>query len=315
MCNDNGDGRTPSSSASRSSSSPVSPDIITLTDVLATLDRAEEKKKRRLDENGEDLIGGVFSEAVGLGIVLGADSMDTTWEIDLSGMSIPVARAAVRHVLRRNLLAATAETETTEGTPEAASATLREDDEKEDNGGEGGDVAKAVVADANANAERFEGLNLITGVGRMQRRALLLAQREPTGYVSPEGEEEDDDNDDADGRRNGEGKNNSVPPLPSVGPLTAAAGGEVVEVGVGGEIVGTHGPEGVHTSGPTGRVRSSPLFHRSQVRHGDCAGFQEGRGGLDRGPEEEDEGGGVVAVGSTWWSVGRSVGRSVGGAV
>lgn len=80
--------------ATATSDPKLSPDIITLTDVIATLDRSEGAKNReRMDE--------VFDEAVVLGIILPADSLDSLWEVDLSGMSIPVAHAACRHIVQR----------------------------------------------------------------------------------------------------------------------------------------------------------------------------------------------------------------------
>ncbi len=44
----------------------------------------------------------VFADAVSAQIVLRSDSMDTMWEIDLSGMSLPVARACCRFILNRS---------------------------------------------------------------------------------------------------------------------------------------------------------------------------------------------------------------------
>lgn len=69
----------------------VSPDIITVTNVIGTLDhdRNEERSRQRVDA--------VFSEAVERGIVL-RGNLDSSFEIDLSGLSLPVARAAVRHI-------------------------------------------------------------------------------------------------------------------------------------------------------------------------------------------------------------------------
>jgi len=72
----------------------VSPDIITLTSVIASLERAEGK------ENVEKM-DRVFADAVERQIVLPSNSMDTKWEIDLSGMSLPVARAACRFIAKR----------------------------------------------------------------------------------------------------------------------------------------------------------------------------------------------------------------------
>lgn len=48
-----------------------------------------------------DMVDDVFEEAVRRKIVLRSDSMDTCSEFDLSGMSLPVARAALRYLLKR----------------------------------------------------------------------------------------------------------------------------------------------------------------------------------------------------------------------
>ena len=72
----------------------ISPDIVTLTEVIATLDRATGKaKKEKVDI--------VFAQAVQRGIILREDSLDRAWDLDLSGMSFPVARAACRFIFRR----------------------------------------------------------------------------------------------------------------------------------------------------------------------------------------------------------------------
>lgn len=71
----------------------VAPDIISLTSVIASLGRAEGKDK-------EDKMDEVFATAVEKQIILPKDSMDTKWEIDLSGMSLPVARAACRFIIK-----------------------------------------------------------------------------------------------------------------------------------------------------------------------------------------------------------------------
>ena len=72
----------------------VSPDIVTLTEVIATLDRAPGRVNRdRVDE--------AFSDAVTRGLILRKDSLDTSLEVDLSKMSFPIARAACRFILRR----------------------------------------------------------------------------------------------------------------------------------------------------------------------------------------------------------------------
>ncbi len=69
------------------------PDIITLTNVIATLERAEGTENlKRMDI--------VFQDAVERKIIFG-DTMDTKWEIDLSGMSLPVARASCRYILNQ----------------------------------------------------------------------------------------------------------------------------------------------------------------------------------------------------------------------
>lgn len=72
----------------------VSPDIISLTSVIACLERGKGKDK-------EEKIDEVFATAVERQITLPEDSMDTKWEIDLSGMSLPVARAACRFIIKR----------------------------------------------------------------------------------------------------------------------------------------------------------------------------------------------------------------------
>jgi hypothetical protein len=77
----------------------VSPDIVTLTEVIATLDSAAGKVKgvkanrERVDE--------IFVEAVERGLILRKDSLDTSWEVDLSCMSFPIARAACRYIFRQ----------------------------------------------------------------------------------------------------------------------------------------------------------------------------------------------------------------------
>jgi len=72
----------------------VSPDIISLTSVIACLERGEGKEK-------EEQMDAAFATAVERQIILPQDSMDTKWEIDLSGMSLPVARAACRFIIKR----------------------------------------------------------------------------------------------------------------------------------------------------------------------------------------------------------------------
>lgn len=79
---------------SDSSKESVSPDIVTLTEVIATLDRAMGRINRERADK-------VFADAVSRGIILREDSLDSNWEVDLSRMSFPVARVACRYVFRR----------------------------------------------------------------------------------------------------------------------------------------------------------------------------------------------------------------------
>lgn len=72
----------------------VSPDIVTLTEVIATLDRGMGKINRERADK-------VFADAVSRGLILKEDSLDSSWEVDLSRMSFPVARAACRFIFRR----------------------------------------------------------------------------------------------------------------------------------------------------------------------------------------------------------------------
>ena len=78
----------------------TSPDIVTITNAIAamTTDANTPEERKRVDL--------VFSEAVKRGIILRSDTLDSDWEVDLSGMSLPVARAACRYVLQRILATA-----------------------------------------------------------------------------------------------------------------------------------------------------------------------------------------------------------------
>ena len=71
----------------------TSPDIITVTNCIATLFRAGKK----------DEVDLVFEEAVERGIIMGGNKLDSQWETDLSGMSIPVASTACRYILNKAL--------------------------------------------------------------------------------------------------------------------------------------------------------------------------------------------------------------------
>jgi len=79
----------------RAGAENLSPDIITLTTVIGSLDKDSEAtgSKAKMDS--------VFADAVEMQIILPSDSMDTKWEIDLSGMSLPVARAACRFIVKQ----------------------------------------------------------------------------------------------------------------------------------------------------------------------------------------------------------------------
>jgi hypothetical protein len=66
----------------------ATPDIVTVTECIATLSRAGQIKH----------VDKVFAEAVERRIVL-RGGLDVKWELDLSGMSFPVARAACRYII------------------------------------------------------------------------------------------------------------------------------------------------------------------------------------------------------------------------
>lgn len=84
----------PTKLASARAGSAVSPDIITVTNVIASLARSDDEVMMKSVDN-------VFEEAVKRGIILGKDTLDSEYDIDLHGMTFPVARAAVRYVLRQ----------------------------------------------------------------------------------------------------------------------------------------------------------------------------------------------------------------------
>jgi pentatricopeptide repeat protein len=71
----------------------ASPDIITVTDCIATLYRAG-----RINE-----VNQVFQEAVDRGIFMRGNNLDSQWETDISGMTLPVASAACRYILKQTL--------------------------------------------------------------------------------------------------------------------------------------------------------------------------------------------------------------------
>lgn len=53
------------------------------------------------DDKYKMMVDNIFADAVTKQIIFSSDSMDTEWEYDLSGMSLPVARAAVRYIVSR----------------------------------------------------------------------------------------------------------------------------------------------------------------------------------------------------------------------
>jgi pentatricopeptide repeat protein len=73
---------------------PLSPDIITVTDVIAALTGAD-------GDTHNDEIDKVFRSAYKSGLVLRNDNLDSHVEVDLSSMSFPVARAACRFIFNR----------------------------------------------------------------------------------------------------------------------------------------------------------------------------------------------------------------------
>merc|ERR1711935_345125 len=84
-------GNKKASSNIATAKSSASPDIITLTDCIATLFRSN-----HLEDMDQ-----VFQQAVDRGIILRGNRLDSDYETDLSGMSIPVASAATRYILHQ----------------------------------------------------------------------------------------------------------------------------------------------------------------------------------------------------------------------
>eukprot|EP00977_Amphora_coffeiformis_P012222 scaffold3023_cov175-Amphora_coffeaeformis.AAC.13 len=70
----------------------VTPDIITVTDAIGALSADDSLQ-------GRSNVDRVLKEAVERGILLRSNRLDSFWEVDLSGMSLPVARAATRYIL------------------------------------------------------------------------------------------------------------------------------------------------------------------------------------------------------------------------
>jgi pentatricopeptide repeat protein len=70
------------------------PDIISVTDAIGAL-AADDSMEGRI------VIDRVLQQAVDRGILLRSNRLDSLWEVDLSGMTLPVARAATRYILRQ----------------------------------------------------------------------------------------------------------------------------------------------------------------------------------------------------------------------
>lgn len=83
--------RSTSTTAIATAKDIASPDIITVSDCIATLSRAG-----RLAE-----VDQVFLDALQRGIVLQGNTLDSQWETDLTGMSLPVARATIRYIFNQ----------------------------------------------------------------------------------------------------------------------------------------------------------------------------------------------------------------------
>eukprot|EP00549_Striatella_unipunctata_P025407 CAMPEP_0118691436 /NCGR_PEP_ID=MMETSP0800-20121206/10681_1 /TAXON_ID=210618 ORGANISM="Striatella unipunctata, Strain CCMP2910" /NCGR_SAMPLE_ID=MMETSP0800 /ASSEMBLY_ACC=CAM_ASM_000638 /LENGTH=298 /DNA_ID=CAMNT_0006589219 /DNA_START=20 /DNA_END=916 /DNA_ORIENTATION=+ len=83
--------------SARADQKHILPDEITVSEIIATLHRTAigRPNSTRIDE--------VFSEAVKRGIFLNPNSLNSMWEVDLSGMPLPVASAACRFVLNNIL--------------------------------------------------------------------------------------------------------------------------------------------------------------------------------------------------------------------
>ncbi|KAL3759957.1 hypothetical protein ACHAWU_000580 [Discostella pseudostelligera] len=147
MCRSSGMGSSRSVDGDGEVRKGIYPDIVTLTEVIATLDRSPGNTK--LNRQRVDT---VFSEAVNRGLILRHDSLDTSWEMDLSGMSFPVARAACRFIFRRLV-----ERRQRRGT---------EDDAREE------------------EVDEVKDLSLITGAGRMREyiREVLRDELVPSVY-------------------------------------------------------------------------------------------------------------------------------------
>lgn len=73
----------------------IAPDIVTVTSAIGCLDKFSE------EPGNMAMIDNVFKDAVERQIIFPKDTMDTQFEIDLSGMSFPVARAACRYIINQ----------------------------------------------------------------------------------------------------------------------------------------------------------------------------------------------------------------------
>lgn len=97
--------------------SDLSPDVVTLTEVVYTLDQARGKINREKAES-------VFKDAVSQGLVLRRDSLDTSSEFDLSKMSSSVARFAVLYIMKN--IVRTVETDSSDLSFIAGTTKMRE---------------------------------------------------------------------------------------------------------------------------------------------------------------------------------------------
>lgn len=95
MCGNDENGNPGLSSAVASAEKrSISPDIISVTEVLDALERSNDERWRKKSME-------VLMEAMKRDIILKKHSLDSIWELDLSGMSFPVAHAVCRFVFQR----------------------------------------------------------------------------------------------------------------------------------------------------------------------------------------------------------------------
>lgn len=130
----------------------ITPDIITVTNVIYALERSSTVSSGKHWSEKSDL---VFTEAVERKILFKSNSLDTTWEVDLSKMSYPVAHAALRFVLKS---------------------------------------IKANVKETSSSAEKeavVKDLTLITGTGNRGGNLAAMEEGKTSDNISPIAEETD----------------------------------------------------------------------------------------------------------------------------